>query len=352
MALKLFVYIHMLLLIFMAGVCNAEYSAKVVSKVNRINSHGPYMGLVIPNAYEMDPLLDPSFFIVNKNVSYIDLSGRRFHVGTIADQKVIVVMTGLAMMNAAITTQLLLSFFKIKGVVHYGIAGNGNSDYPIGDVTIPRQWAHSGLWNWQRHGQGVNDELALESNGDYTRKIGHIHFANYSTEEGVDNLLNNVWYNPDEIFPLSGTPEVRQHAFWVNVSETYYNLAEQLKNITLESCTNSTTCLSTKPKIVKVERGCSASVYLDNASYRNFLHGKFNCTPIDMESAAVALVSLSMEKPFIIIRALSDLAGGSSAGNEASIFENLASKNAVIVVTKFFNLLSSVADKPTNFRST
>ncbi|GLJ53334.1 hypothetical protein SUGI_1137280 [Cryptomeria japonica] len=284
--------------------------------------------------------------------------------------EVIVVMTGLAMMNAAITTQLLLSFFKIKGVVHYGIAGNGNSDYPIGDVTIPRQWAHTGLWNWFvvliyvetklgfyywrvfRHGQGVNDELALESNGDYTRKIGHIHFANYSTEEGVDNLLNNVWYNPDEIFPLSGTPEVRQHAFWVNVSETYYNLAEQLKNITLESCTNSTTCLSTKPKIVKVERGCSASVYLDNASYRNFLHGKFNCTPIDMESAAVALVSLSMEKPFIIIRALSDLAGGSSAGNEASIFENLASKNAVIVVTKFFNLLSSVADKPTNFRST
>ncbi|GLJ53341.1 hypothetical protein SUGI_1137400 [Cryptomeria japonica] len=326
----------------MAVVCNAEYSGKLLGQVNVINSDGPYLGLVVPNTFEMDPLLDPSNFIVNENVSYIDLSGRRFHVGAIANQKVIVVMTGLAMMNAAITTQLLLSFFKIKGVVHYGIAGNGNSDYHIGDVIIPRQWAHTGLWNWQRYGQGPDDELALEDNGDYTRDIGYIHFANYSTEEGVDNLLNNVWYNPDEIFPESGTPEVRQHVFWVNVSETYYNLAEQLENITLESCTNSTTCLSTTPKIVKVERGCSANIYVDNAAYRNFLHDKFNCTPIDMESAAVALVSLSMGKPFIIIRALSDLAGGSSAENEATIFLNLASKNAVIVVTEFFSLLSSL----------
>ncbi|XP_057833262.1 bark storage protein A-like [Cryptomeria japonica] len=306
------------------------------------------MGLVVPNTFEMEPLLQHPNFIVNENVSYVDLSGRRFHVGAIADQKVIVVMTGMGMMNAAITTQLLFSFFNINGVVHYGIAGNGNSDHHIGDVTIPLQWAHTGLWNWQRYGQGEDDELPLESNGDYTRDIGYIHFANYSTEEGIDNLLNNVWYNPDEIFPESGTPEVREHAFWVNVSETYYNLADQLENITLESCINSTTCLSTTPKIVKVERGCSASIFVDNAAYRNFLHEKFDCTPIDMESAAVALVSLSMGKPFIIIRSLSDLAGGSSTENEATIFLNLASKNAVIVVTEFFNLLLSLADKPTN----
>ena len=83
----------------------------------------------------------------------------------------------------------------------------------------------------QRYGQGENDELALESNGDYTRDIGYLHIANYSTEEGSDNLLNNVWYNPDEIFPESGTPEVREHVFWVNVSQTYYKLADQLEVI-------------------------------------------------------------------------------------------------------------------------
>jgi nucleoside phosphorylase len=43
----------------------------------------------------------------------------------------------------------LLTLFDIKGVLHYGIAGNANSDLQIGDVTIPQYWAHTGLWNWQ-----------------------------------------------------------------------------------------------------------------------------------------------------------------------------------------------------------
>ncbi|GLJ53348.1 hypothetical protein SUGI_1137530 [Cryptomeria japonica] len=253
---------------------------------------------------------------------------------------VIVVMTGLGMTNAGITTQLLLTLFRVKGVVHYGIAGNGNSDYHIGDVTIPRQWAHTGLWNWQRYGQGENDELPLEANGDYTRELGYLKFSNYNTPTGGShNLLNNAWYQPDEFFPVHGTPEVREHAFWVNVSDSYYQLAQKLENLKLESCLNTSNCLFHKPKVVRVERGCSANVYVDNAAYRNYLHQKFNVTPIDMESAGVALVCLSESKPFIIIRALSDLAGGSSEENEAATFTDLAAKNAVIVVTTLLKLL-------------
>jgi len=55
----------------------------------------------------------------------------------------------LVQINAAITTQLLLSFFDVEGVIHYGIAGNANPDLHIGDVAIPQYWAHTGLWNWQ-----------------------------------------------------------------------------------------------------------------------------------------------------------------------------------------------------------
>jgi len=51
--------------------------------------------------------------------------------------------------NAGITTQLLLSFFSVEGVVHYGIAGNANPSLHIGDVTIPQHWAHLALWSWQ-----------------------------------------------------------------------------------------------------------------------------------------------------------------------------------------------------------
>jgi nucleoside phosphorylase len=41
--------------------------------------------------------------------------------------------------------------FNVKGVLHYGIAGNLNSKFQIGDVTIPQYWAHTGLWFWQVH---------------------------------------------------------------------------------------------------------------------------------------------------------------------------------------------------------
>lgn len=107
--------------------------------------------------------------------------GRRFRLGKLENKKVIVVMTGLSMvtmkrdvnhilfshfvsnpsktcsfffffgmkLNAGITTQLLVTLFNVEGVLHYGVAGNANPNLGIGDVTIPRYWAHSGLWNWQ-----------------------------------------------------------------------------------------------------------------------------------------------------------------------------------------------------------
>ena len=52
-------------------------------------------------------------------------------------------------LNAGISTQLLQTLFKVKGVVHYGIAGNADPQLEIGGVTIPQFWAHTGLWNWQ-----------------------------------------------------------------------------------------------------------------------------------------------------------------------------------------------------------
>ncbi|KAK9273693.1 hypothetical protein L1049_018503 [Liquidambar formosana] len=272
--------------------------------------------------------------------------GKRFRFGTIVETKVILVMTGLGMINAGITTQLLLNLFDVGGVVHYGIAGNANPSFNIGDVTIPQYWAHTGLWNWQRYGDGPDDELALEVNGDYTREIGYLKFANYTTNVtncmDYDNLLNNVWYQPDEVFPIDGTPEEREHAFWVPVDTLYFEISKKLEGLELEGCINSTTCLSETPKVATVLRGTSADIYLDNAAYRSFIYDKFNVTPVDMETASVALICLQQRVPFIAFRALSDLAGGGSAeSNEASTFASLAADNSVTVVVEFIKQLAA-----------
>ncbi|OMO91060.1 hypothetical protein COLO4_18670 [Corchorus olitorius] len=194
-----------------------------------------------------------------------------------------------------------------------------------------------------RYGDGPSDELGLESDGDYTREIGFLNFANYTTSvpacSSYDNLLNNIWYQPEEVFPIDGTPEQRQHIFWVPVDSNYFQISQTLENLKLESCLNSTTCLDKTPKVVNVERGTSASIFLSNVAYRTFIFNRFNISTFDMESAAVALVCFQQRVPFIIIRALSG-SGGSGGPNEANVFPSLASNNAVMVVIEFINQLN------------
>ncbi|OVA08577.1 Nucleoside phosphorylase domain [Macleaya cordata] len=327
-------------------VLNDGKKMREIEDINRRGGgSGSYLGLVVPNAFEMGPLLQSPSFVADQTVPYLDFSGRRFRIGRLGNESVIIVMTGLGMLNAGVATELLLTLFKVKAVLHFGIAGNANPNLQIGDVVIPHYWAHTGLWNWQRFGDGPNDELALESNGDYTRKIGYINFSDYNNHTKNENstsknLLNNVWYQPEEIFPIDGTPEVRQHAFWVPVDDHHYAVAQKLEDMKLEGCINST-CLPRPSMVRRVERGSSANVFVDNGAYREFVYSKFNFTSIDMDSAAVALTCLQQRTPFIVIRALSDLAGGgSSESNEAAMFAPLAAQNAVSVLLKFITLLS------------
>ncbi|KAF2304447.1 hypothetical protein GH714_031565 [Hevea brasiliensis] len=336
-----FVYTVMMLSDF-HQLANGAVASDTLELINKANEDGPYLALVIPNLFEMNPLLQSPNFTANDLI--IDFSGRRFRFGTIDEKKVILVMTGLSLINAGISTQLLLSFFNIEGVVHYGIAGSANPSLNIGDVTIPQYWAHAGLWSWQRHGKGPEDELPLESNGDYTRDVGYIKFANYTVNvtgcSSYDNLLNNVWYQPEEVFPVDGTPEESNMPFVVPVDLSYFEISRTLEDLKLENCLNSTTCLSVAPKVVTVARGVSSSIYLDNAAYRSFIYDKFNVSPVEMETAAVALICLQQKIPFIAFRALSDLAGGGSAhSNEADIFTSLAANNSVAVVLEFIKRL-------------
>ncbi|KAF6164449.1 hypothetical protein GIB67_025275 [Kingdonia uniflora] len=275
----------------------------------------------------------------------MDFLGRRFRIGNLINRRVIMVMTGLGMLNAGIATEILLSLFNVNGVIHFGIAGNANPNLQIGDVVIPKYWAHTGLLNWQRYGDTPDNLLSLEGNGDYTRKLGYLQFSDYSSDHRKNdnsskNLLNRVWYQPEETFLTNGVAEERSHAFWVPVNNHFYEVAKIMEGATLSNCWEKH-CLSKAPIVAMVDRGSSSNIFVDNAAYRKFLSAKFNVTPIDMESAAVALVCHQQRIPFIAFRALSDLAGGGPfQSNEADIFAPLAAENAVKVVFRFIALLS------------
>ncbi|KAF7113010.1 hypothetical protein RHSIM_Rhsim09G0144500 [Rhododendron simsii] len=103
----------------------------------------------------------------------------------------------------------------------------------------------------------------------------------------------------------------------------------------LERCVNSTKCLPQKPKLVVGLQASTANVFVDNAAYRDFLFNTFQVSSVDMESAAVAMTCLSNRFPVIVIRGLSDLAGGQPGQNSIDIFGPLAALNAAKTVVQF-----------------
>lgn len=260
----------------------------------------------------------------------MDLSGRRFRVGKVQGKKVIYVRCGVGMVNAAAATQQMLDKFDITGIVHFGIAGNVNNSMSIGDVTIPKQFAHTGIWDW------------LNPNGTLpTNDIAELDFGSYNVPKGDGmNLLGKIGYSYEEFFSESGKPNTAIPLFWAQISERWLQLAAGLEGMELERCVNSSTCLSRKPKLVVGLRGSTANIFVDNAAYRDFLYQTYAVSSVDMESFAVVMTSLSNGYPVIVIRGLSDLAGGQTGQNAIQTFGPLAARNAAQAVVKFIGYLS------------
>ncbi|CAB4270432.1 unnamed protein product [Prunus armeniaca] len=189
-------------------------------------------------------------------------------------------------MNAAAATQQMLDLFDILGIVHFGIAGNANNSLSIGDVTIPQQFSHTGIWDW-----------------------------------------------------LYGKANTARPLFWANTTRQWLQVAANLKGIKLNQCLNSSVCLPQKPQLVVGLRGSTANIFVDNAAYRDFLFQNFRVSSVDMESSAVVMTSLSNGFPVIVIRGLSDLAGGQSGHNSIDTFGSLAAINACKVVIQFIKQL-------------
>ena len=79
--------------------------------------------------------------------------------------------------------------------------------------------------------------------------------------------------------------------------------------------------------------GVSGGAFVDNAAFRQYYTFEtFGARVLDMESAAVAHVAWANRVPFIAVRSLSDLAGGSEQGNQLEVFFRLAADNAAAVV--------------------
>ncbi|KAI3839463.1 hypothetical protein MKX03_017724 [Papaver bracteatum] len=274
--------------------------------LDRINREGPYVGIVMAYSTEEIAMKSSSFFIPNCHYPSVDLSGRKFNIGSIKGTKVIYVVSGQRRLNAGITVQILLDVFNIRGIVHYGIAGSADNSLSYGDVSIPKYVAFTGSWNW---------------------KIG-----NYNLPEEGQNLLGESEFKPEEVFSV-GQP--MKEVFW---HKTWFNLEAQLKGVEFQQYENATSCLPRVPKVEYGLRGATADIFLDNAAYRKFLFKEFQVSTVDEESSAVVMTAMSSGVPSIVIRGVSDLAGGEGTpvspflGSLAAVIELIgASRNTLVM---------------------
>ena len=239
------------------------------------------------------------------------INGVEFVAGNLEGRDVVLFLSGISVVNAAMTVQLALDHFTIDRIIFSGIAGGVDPALHIGDVVIADRW-----------GQYLEALFAREVEGGWAKPpFFDYPFANFGM-----------------MFPRSVTvqragadaPETR---FWFPVDEALLAHARTaVADVVLDRCLADGTCLQQTPKIVIGGSGVSGGAFIDNAAFRHYTFKTFGARVLDMESAAVAHVAYANNVPFLAVRSLSDLAGGSEGENQLEVFFGLAARNSAAVV--------------------
>lgn len=245
------------------------------------------------------------------------VNGTTFLTGVMKGKPVVLFLTGVSMVNAAMTSQVALDRFVVRRIVFSGIAGGVDPRLAIGDVVVPAQWS-----------QYLEVAFARET-GD-----------GYALPPFLSKTLPNfgmMFPQPVAIARAGAAPEMRQ---WFPADPALLAQARKVaEGATLARCTAQNACLVHAPKVVVGGNGVSGQAFVDNANFRAYAQQAFGAQVLDMESAAVAHVAYANATPFIAFRSLSDLAGGGPGENEMGTFFQLASANSASVVLSFLEAL-------------
>ena len=249
------------------------------------------------------------------------VNGLTLLTGTIEGHPIVLMQSGVSMVNAAMNTQLVLDRFRVRRIVFSGIAGGVDPSLAIGDVIVPTQW-----------GQYLEVAFARRKGGKWV------------TPEPVDAEAPRNW---DMMFPrgvrVANATEPPTRRYLLDADPALLDLARSVAaRVSLKRCLPPTAgaaaqgkCLTGNPKIVVGGVGVSAGVFADNAAFRIYLRSAWKARVLDMESAAVVQVAHANSTPAIVFRSLSDLAGGDAGANQMYAFMHLASVNSADVVRAF-----------------
>lgn len=224
------------------------------------------------------------------------INGIPFITGRLADRPVVLLLSGMSMVNAAMATQLVIDRFAVERIIVSGIAGAADPALGVGAVTVPARWA-----------QALEATFARELEDGWGPDI---------LADGHD-LQNHGMIFPHavEVFDRMGK---RRKALWFAADPQLLAIARTLEGPDAGLHVGGV--------------GVSSSAFIDNAAVSGWLYETFQAQAVDMESAAVAQVAYVNGVPFVAVRGLTDRAGAEAGPNTALIHVHAIAEHAAAVV--------------------
>jgi len=187
--------------------------------------------------------------------------------------------------NAAITTTLMIAYFKTQQIIFSGIAGAIDSTLAPGDIVIATQVAY--------HDYGIVTDSGMRYN---------------ATRNASTMQANPMYFNCD--------------------STLVNNAIDATKKLTLEKVKREEGDF-----IPLIKKGIvvTGDVFVAGEIHTRRLSADLHASATEMEGAAIAQTCYQQNIPFLIIRSISDKAN-SKAATDIRIFYEVAAKNAAMLV--------------------
>jgi adenosylhomocysteine nucleosidase len=212
-----------------------------------------------------------------------------FDTGELEAQRVVLAAAGMGKVNTGLVATLLADRFDCHTIVFTGIAGGLDPQLHIGDLVIADRVV--------QHDCGV-----IEAEGLRPYQAGHVPFI-----------------NPTERFGYAVDPELIER------------VKRRLEGFGLPVLPQAASGTGRLPRIT-YGTVLTGDQYLHSESARNRLHNDFGGRAIDMEGGALAQVCEAFAVPWLVIRALSDLAGTDSGVDFNLFAEKVAISSARVLL--------------------
>jgi len=200
----------------------------------------------------------------------VKIGDREYHIGTLEGKKVVICECGYGKVNAAVSTQLMITEFGVTAVINSGVAGTLDASVGIGDIVVS------------------------------TDTVQH------------DYDMHEIGF---------------EHGLIPNVGHIYIDADEKLR----KAAVNSISATTTGTKVFE-GRVCTGDQFISGTEEMESITTVFGGMCCEMEGGAIAQVCYLNNVPFVIVRAISDNVSGEGPADYAQFEKEMAALCAAMTI--------------------